>query len=473
MDKALPTDVLDYILGSIPDLYTLSSAVQVSKRLHTVYTARQRSLRAAVARNEAGPALPAALRLARYQTDKKMNWQDFNWQGLTEDSEYDIDWVMAPELRANAAAMCELENFYSQVFKDRTCRVSQLTVSESRKLSRALYRLALYFERWSYDWENHLDERDWGSDDEDEEQTDEMREWAETAASMREDQAIFLKSTASTDDERRELCAAFIFLRDNVNPWAQTSFSTSYATYAAPIVQMSDMRALARVLARREHHSTPGSMLPWENPEVTRELLRPFTLGLGLDLATVDPALLLDEHPLNDKCTQCGNLSGQKLFNESNWYLLYGYVPLRDICILGFKSNLMRNMAEGPTIKAYFNSTSFSLPAFLRELFDSAAARGVTSADKNAWFCMDCVKNIIESEKITWWLDRKRADGKTIPDDCWYGYECRTQTHKLDHAGKLNHFCRPTRGAPSTSMSHTGNPQTPPPPPSTTAPASP
>ncbi len=23
-------------------------------------------------------------------------------------------------------------------------------------------------------------------------------------------------------------------------------------------------------------------------------------------------------------------------------------------------------------------------------------------------------------------------------DDCWYGYNCRTQVHKYAHAGKLN-----------------------------------
>ncbi|KAK4756483.1 hypothetical protein SAY87_006610 [Trapa incisa] len=30
--------------------------------------------------------------------------------------------------------------------------------------------------------------------------------------------------------------------------------------------------------------------------------------------------------------------------------------------------------------------------------------------------------------------------------DCWYGYACRTQHHNENHARKLNHVCRPTRG---------------------------
>ena len=62
---------------------------------------------------------------------------------------------------------------------------------------------------------------------------DEKREWEEMAASMREDQVIFLTSATSNDDERRELCAAFLFLRDHALPWAFTTFSTSYATFSA------------------------------------------------------------------------------------------------------------------------------------------------------------------------------------------------------------------------------------------------
>ncbi|KZV70328.1 hypothetical protein PENSPDRAFT_651607 [Peniophora sp. CONT] len=457
MDKALPTDVLDYILSSLPDLYTLASTVQVSKRLHAVYMERQRSLRTAVARNEIGPALPAALRLARYQTDKKMNRQDFTWKGHTEDSEYDIDWAMAQELRAYAVAVRDLEDFYSQTFKDRACRASQLTISESRKFSRALFRLALYFERWTRDWEIHFDNLYWMSEEDEEEENDVMREWAETASSMREDQAIFLKFTAPTDDERRELCAAFVFLRDNVNAWAQTSFSTSYSHHVGPYVQMKDMRALARVIARRgEHHRSSPDALPYENFDVAEELLLPIAHEMSVDLAIVDPILFLDKHPPNDNCTQCSNTSGQRLFNESNWYMLYGLMPLRDICKLGFKGKSILNMADKPDLIAYFDSKAFSLPVFLREIFDGATARGTAGASRDGWLCMDCIKNIIEPETMNWWLDRKRAAGKTIPhDDCWYGYECRTQTHKLEHAGRLNHFCRPTRGASAASTSHT------------------
>ncbi|XP_020541383.1 uncharacterized protein LOC105650262 [Jatropha curcas] len=31
-------------------------------------------------------------------------------------------------------------------------------------------------------------------------------------------------------------------------------------------------------------------------------------------------------------------------------------------------------------------------------------------------------------------------------EDCWYGFECRTQHHNEEHARKRNHVCRPSRG---------------------------
>lgn len=34
-------------------------------------------------------------------------------------------------------------------------------------------------------------------------------------------------------------------------------------------------------------------------------------------------------------------------------------------------------------------------------------------------------------------------------EDCWWGHDCRTQHHNLDHARKLNHVCEPTRRARS------------------------
>ena len=33
----------------------------------------------------------------------------------------------------------------------------------------------------------------------------------------------------------------------------------------------------------------------------------------------------------------------------------------------------------------------------------------------------------------------------TEREDCWYGRECRTQSHNQNHARRLNHICENTR----------------------------
>ena len=78
----------------------------------------------------------------------------------------------------------------------------------------------------------------------------------------------------------------------------------------------------------------------------------------------------------------------------------------------------MQNVLEAPAINTYFNSSTFSLPAFLQELYDGAASRGMNGADKDAWQCLDCVKKLIETEKISWWLDRKRAGENYVYPIC-------------------------------------------------------
>ena len=67
-------------------------------------------------------------------------------------------------------------------------------------------------------------------------------------------------------------------------------------------IQFDDMRALARVISRREHHSYPGSALHLGNPAVTAELIPPIMYRLGIDVTTIEPTLLLDGLPPNERC---------------------------------------------------------------------------------------------------------------------------------------------------------------------------
>ncbi|WVZ53999.1 hypothetical protein U9M48_004874 [Paspalum notatum var. saurae] len=73
---------------------------------------------------------------------------------------------------------------------------------------------------------------------------------------------------------------------------------------------------------------------------------------------------------------------------------------------------------------------------------------GITS---RTHICNHCYNKFIDF--LLYWF-RVSTPRNLLPPDavdresCWYGFMCRTQHHRPDHAKKLNHVCRPTRGNP-------------------------
>ncbi|THV02988.1 hypothetical protein K435DRAFT_792063 [Dendrothele bispora CBS 962.96] len=45
------------------------------------------------------------------------------------------------------------------------------------------------------------------------------------------------------------------------------------------------------------------------------------------------------------------------------------------------------------------------------------------------------------------WKEEDWLYGKKILENCPWGYNCRTQTHNVYHALRLNHLCEPTKSA--------------------------
>jgi hypothetical protein len=121
MHDYLHIDVVHLILCFLPDLRTLNSAIQVSQRVYGIYKAYSRSILAAVAREEAGPALVQALRLAFAQRRRVASRVDHDALNaavmVPEEDEVDAapaDWLQAQILSKNARAMRKLEIFYSR-----------------------------------------------------------------------------------------------------------------------------------------------------------------------------------------------------------------------------------------------------------------------------------------------------------------------------------------------------------------------
>ncbi|KAJ7848824.1 hypothetical protein B0H14DRAFT_2766833 [Mycena olivaceomarginata] len=60
-----------------------------------------------------------------------------------------------------------------------------------------------------------------------------------------------------------------------------------------------------------------------------------------------------------------------------------------------------------------------------------------------------CFTKFLEEHLWIWILEERIKGGWTPPEDCWYGWNCRTQVHKRSHAETKNHLCIPTKGDPT------------------------
>ncbi|KIJ45084.1 hypothetical protein M422DRAFT_29934 [Sphaerobolus stellatus SS14] len=72
----------------------------------------------------------------------------------------------------------------------------------------------------------------------------------------------------------------------------------------------------------------------------------------------------------------------------------------------------------------------------------------------NSHFCQRCVLDVVTGMPLfDWWLKKRQEsldnnEGIVVTKpDCWYGIDCRTQTHNDGHAERLNHICHNTRRA--------------------------
>ncbi|KAK6981647.1 hypothetical protein R3P38DRAFT_3113885 [Favolaschia claudopus] len=63
-------------------------------------------------------------------------------------------------------------------------------------------------------------------------------------------------------------------------------------------------------------------------------------------------------------------------------------------------------------------------------------------------YCQSCFNRFSEENAWRWYLREKIEGGWNPPEDCWYGYNCKTMVHNQAHADSKNHLCVPTRGDP-------------------------
>ncbi|KAJ7681988.1 hypothetical protein DFH06DRAFT_1314232 [Mycena polygramma] len=170
--------------------------------------------------------------------------------------------------------------------------------------------------------------------------------------------------------------------------------------------------------------------------------------SIGVD---VDVILDGEEDEGVDKCAQCG-ANGGKLWTESTWpallsidflSLLPGHLPANEIEAAALVPLLMHPARGGAG-------------RVLGEIFDLVEEDKDTDKDKPefkdkaGWkrgdaLCGGCLERLVGDYLWRWAYERKVEDGWKPTQNCWYGYNCKTQVHNIAHARDKNHLCVPIR----------------------------
>ncbi|KAG2126739.1 hypothetical protein BD769DRAFT_1461894 [Suillus cothurnatus] len=442
-------DLVECALRFLPDFQCLLSTILTSKTIYNVFQQHPRSVVRSVAYNLVGPALPQALRFVRCQ-----NAQLYSkpvGELLGEDdiqknpvlSNQDIT-----SLVAISTSSRELESLFSWRMKDRRFKTSQLSLAESTRFQKAMYRLSLFSAVYGRNaYELAID-----SESDQEEIDSALR------AAFSQRQGFF--GSFSTP-ELRDIQRVEAFLRGIIARAEGFDFTmippvtynpqSSFMIYCAPHDVIDVYKGGLGSLTEWDPDSDEEFFLHNEfviGPlkSVLFDRKEPFILPVNHKQPIIDE--IVGEH---DRCSQCQSdtVQGLDLWGPSNWSYLWGSQPHHSMTQL-LKGRVGANLAD----RTDFLTVSQEIPAeeLVGGLFDYKSSAYLTW-NKADWLCSQCLEKFIRDHLHIWYLGQKIKRGDVIPDNCWYGYNCRTQTHRLAHAQKLNHWCEPTKGdAPPTNV---------------------
>ncbi|KAF7344101.1 hypothetical protein MVEN_01699800 [Mycena venus] len=405
----LDDDILDRIMTFCPTFGTLQSTILVSKAFHRVFQAHPKSINRSVAYNIVGPALPQALRVVRYPYDGYTSDGDPSTMAEVCPEDHDPSVITAEEketLQENSRVVAVLEDIYSLTNKDRTSKTSVLTSEESWRFRRAMYRIMLYCHLFPG---NRYSKEE--IDPSDEELVDKIRK-----------QRISILSDYPTDD-LRELHSAVKFL---CNIFDSVTNAQSNVTEA---LLSTGPSGVLRAWQHRSYHVLEDDidLMFFEDDEEIPIFIK--------STARTTPARVVLPP------------GGLKLYTAANWdrfpiiltNLLKNNLKLNQTVAQPFyaaTAHLVNSDALGPFLGDLFALKIHTAPAF-------------DDWEKTDSYCFMCFTKFLEEHLWIWFLEERTKGGWTSPEDCWYGWNCRTQVHKPSHAETKNHLCIPKKGDPA------------------------
>ncbi|KAJ7167846.1 hypothetical protein C8R46DRAFT_1094322 [Mycena filopes] len=480
----VPNDVLGHILSSCPDFTTLGAAVGVCSTWQRVFETHPTSTLLAVAYNVVGPALPQAVRFMRYPYPEKTpnEWGDGE-DGEDDDEEEDpeatdddsdddgagpskkkakakpqkktkvaatftlhegaaIGALTVEErmkLQKNAAIVEKLEALFSLRHKNRTSKKSVLTAVESHRFTRAMYRIMLYCELFYLPL--NLDD------------IDSMEDEPGVLEKIKEGRQVMLERY--TLPHQAEISAVVTFLHELIGEvldgddvertfiLAPSLKDICLATGPAVILRAFEARSVdvfeeeleVEMMSSGEDNQLYSGFFsePLEKIWEEANVVPPET---GFDVIMDDVQSVAP-----DSCAQC-NAKGVKLWSETNWDELINV----DFCDL-LQGQLNKNEIETEALVQLFMSPNCGADVVVSEIYNGGLLlpEFVGKWRRDESLCEGCLEKLVGAHLHLWLYKRKVAGGWKPQQKCWYGYNCKTQVHKPNHAKEKSHLCAPTR----------------------------
>ncbi|KAJ7234356.1 hypothetical protein B0H12DRAFT_1076358 [Mycena haematopus] len=429
----LPDDIVGRIMTFCSTFDTLQATVLVSKAFYRVFQTHPKasgicstSITTAVAYNIVGPALPQAWRVIRYPYD------EYDEYSNTPDGNSSVIAAACPEnphplivpgdeqaLLENGRVVAALEDIYSLRNKDNKSRASVLTLEESWRFRRAMYRIMLYCKLFPCDRYD----------------TDEMLDMdAELVGKIRMQRTAVLSEYPT--DELRELWSAVTFLVSTLesvdvydervlDPLLSTGPSGVLRAWKAhsPDVLEDDIDVDFLLMMTGELILFEGYFsLPLENICSERRIAPP---------KADEPEskwILGEVTSVPDFCSRCGCGHAVELYNETNWDRLP--VPLEH-CLKDYLEHNQTLLEPFHTAIPY-REDSDALGLFIGDLF---AFKTRTAPEFDHWertgsYCAPCLTEFLR-EHLWFWLLEEGVRGGQISD--------------TSHAEQKNHLCIPIK----------------------------
>ncbi|GBE78054.1 hypothetical protein SCP_0109360 [Sparassis crispa] len=513
----LTHDALDRVLTFLSDFNTLSAAILIDKNIYHVFQARPKSILRAVAYNAVGPALPAALRLAKNEESPTEPPAEDQLTG----TDVRFNRAEADRIVAGATVISGFEDLFSWRHKDRSSPITKLTPAESLRFHNACYRFWAYcamFEDTHYDWdlEDDLD-------------------------NIPEDCIAFFN--AFSDRDLFDIDRLVSFLVETVQWIDHVHYPEGgYSNHAGFLAEWPEaiLKAYRGYGLHALHHYMQASFRngfysePFQSVMNSRGII-----AAGARAEKRSKAILEAVVGDQDRCHRCHTVCGVNLWGASNFHLLKGILNADDL-LRSLPGHLRQNKTEMRLILGILEGAAFPVPGFdwplptfvampplhnpnappyalpafhaqvagaalpapnppavpapapalvpapapaaapvipglaalasmpavppdgpgidYAELFgeilslpagaDEGTDPTLGAWDADGWFCVGCVRELCRARLWRWWLARKQEEDMRIEEDCWYGWNCRTQVHKASHATRLNHLCKPAKGDP-------------------------